>query len=60
MDGGWRIARIQDVLHHLEGARYQVRIAAVLPAPTTKQECAAAVEQSKEIIAAALKEMRAK
>jgi 1-acyl-sn-glycerol-3-phosphate acyltransferase len=58
MDGGWRIAKIKDILHNLEGARYQIRIAAVLPAPTTKQECAAAVEQSKEIIASALKEMR--
>jgi 1-acyl-sn-glycerol-3-phosphate acyltransferase len=59
MDGGWHIAKMKDILHNLQNARYQVRIAAVLPAPTTKQETVAAIEKSKEIIASALKEMRA-
>lgn len=59
LDGGWRVATIRSILHNLKGSSYRMRVAAVLPAPATKQEVVAATERCKEIIGGALAEMRA-
>lgn len=58
LDGGWRIAKVKDVLKNLGGASYEVRILSVLPEMTAKKEVLDALERSRVDIEASLKAMR--
>jgi 1-acyl-sn-glycerol-3-phosphate acyltransferase len=58
LDGGWRIAKLKDVLRNLGGASYKVRILSVLPEMTAKKDVLVALERSRADIEASLMAMR--
>jgi 1-acyl-sn-glycerol-3-phosphate acyltransferase len=58
LEGGFRIAKLGDLFRNLRGGRYRLRILKVLPAPGGKKEALRAIEESRELIAAALADMR--
>lgn len=58
LDGGWRVARLKDILRNLEGARFRVRVLSVTPALSAKKEVLEAISAAREEIVAGLERMR--
>ncbi|HRY53665.1 MAG TPA: lysophospholipid acyltransferase family protein [Spirochaetia bacterium] len=59
IDGGWRIAKLKDLYKSFRGIRYELRLAAVLPAPSGKKETLEALAAARDIISSELADMRA-
>jgi 1-acyl-sn-glycerol-3-phosphate acyltransferase len=58
LDGGWRVAKLRDVIRNLGGAEFKVRILSVDPSTAAKKEALAAIEKAREDIASSLEAMR--
>lgn len=58
LEGGWRINGIRTIMRNLKGAGYRIRIAEVIPAPTSRQEIVEATRRAHQIAAEALEEWR--
>jgi 1-acyl-sn-glycerol-3-phosphate acyltransferase len=54
MDGGWRIARLKDLMRGSGVVRYSFALVAVLPAPKGKKETLDAIAQARGLIEAEL------
>ncbi len=59
IEGGWRVARFGDLISNLKGASYCMRLISVLPPPKGKKETLEAVQKARELVIAAIKDMRA-
>ncbi len=60
LDGGWRVAKLKDILKNLGEARFRVRVLSVTPVLSAKKEVLVALAAAREEIAAGLKSMRSK
>lgn len=60
IDGGWRIAKLNDLMRSFRGVRYSFRLAAVLPAPKGKRETLDLIAKARDIIQTELVDMREK
>jgi len=58
LDGGWRIAKMRDIIANLGGASYTVRVLSILPATAAKKEVLSALERAREDITATVAAMR--
>jgi 1-acyl-sn-glycerol-3-phosphate acyltransferase len=59
LDGGWRVAKVKDVLNNLGGARFKVRVLSVSPTLSTKKEVLGALSAAREAIVVGLAQLRA-
>jgi 1-acyl-sn-glycerol-3-phosphate acyltransferase len=60
VDGGWRIAKAKDLIAHLRGIRFELRVLSVSDKPlSTKKEVLEAVSKAHEEIVAGLAALRA-
>lgn len=50
VDGGWRVARLKDLLHNLRGCVYRVRLLSLYPPPRRKGEVQEILRQAHEEI----------
>ena len=60
IEGGSWVSSIGDLLKNLGRHSYTVRLVALLPAPHGKKEVLATLAESRELVATALKEMKAR
>jgi 1-acyl-sn-glycerol-3-phosphate acyltransferase len=58
IEGGWRVAKLGDIISNLKGGSYRLRLISVLPPPKGKKETLAAVEKARELVVVAIKDMR--
>ncbi len=59
IEGGSWVSSVRDLLKNLGRHTYTVRLVAVLPTPQGKKEILATLAKSRELVAAALEEMKA-
>jgi 1-acyl-sn-glycerol-3-phosphate acyltransferase len=58
IDGGWRIAKLKDILRNLGGARYRIRVLSITQPLSAKKEVLEAVARAHDEIAVGLAELR--
>jgi 1-acyl-sn-glycerol-3-phosphate acyltransferase len=54
VEGGWKLATLKGIFQHLQNASYRIKILKIFPAPTSKQEQIAILEEGKALIQAQL------
>jgi 1-acyl-sn-glycerol-3-phosphate acyltransferase len=54
VEGGWTLATLKGIFQHLQNASYRIKILKIFPAPTSKQEQIAILEEGKALIQAQL------
>jgi hypothetical protein len=59
LDGGWKVAKIKDVIDNLQGTRFRLRVLSVTPALGAKKEVLAALDKAHADIIAGLADLRA-
>jgi 1-acyl-sn-glycerol-3-phosphate acyltransferase len=59
LDGGWRVAKVKDVIQNLGGARLKVRVLSVTPTLSSKKEVLDALSTAREAIVLGLAQLRA-
>jgi 1-acyl-sn-glycerol-3-phosphate acyltransferase len=59
LDGGWKVAKIRDVVDNLQGARFRLRVLSVTPVLGAKKEVLAALDKAHNDIVAGLADLRA-
>jgi 1-acyl-sn-glycerol-3-phosphate acyltransferase len=59
LDGGWRVAKMQDIVRNLRGARFRMRVLSVSGPMTAKKEVLAAISAARADIVEGLGRMRA-
>jgi 1-acyl-sn-glycerol-3-phosphate acyltransferase len=58
LEGGWRIAKVKDLVRNLRGACFRVRVLSVTPTLSSKQEVLPALAKAREDIVRNLTELR--
>jgi 1-acyl-sn-glycerol-3-phosphate acyltransferase len=59
VEGGYTLATLEGIFKHLQNAFYRIKIVKIFPAPTSKQEQIAILEEGKALIQAQLDVWRA-
>lgn len=59
IDGGWRVGSLKGIRQHMRSGSYRIKILKIYPAPTSKTEQVAILEEGKSLIEAQLAEWRA-
>jgi len=59
LDGGWKFAGLKGLLKHMHKGSYRIEVLKVFPAPESKEECMAILEEGKSLISKKLVEWRA-
>ena len=58
IDGGWRVGTLKGIRQHMRSGSYRVKVLKIYPAPTSKAEQVAILEEGKTLIEAQLVEWR--
>lgn len=58
LDGGWRLAKVKDVLGNLQESRFRVRVLEVTPPLSSKREVLSALDKAHADIVLSLERMR--
>lgn len=58
IDGGWKFAGLKGLIKNMHNGSYRLQILKTYPAPKTKEECAAILDESKVLIQNKLDEWR--
>lgn len=59
LDGGWKVAKMKDVVDNLQGTRFKLRVLSVTPTLGAKKEVLAALDKAHDDIIAGLADLRA-
>lgn len=58
LDGGWKIADLKGLIKNIKKGVYRIKVLKVYNPPETKEECAAVLDESRELIQKQLVEWR--